>query len=608
MVSSFTQAQEAAYKAGLVRVYRGSRVIGAGFYLGSGYLLTCAHVVIQGLGLNSKTDATEATAVAGQSIEVDFPFVAKGQRYSAEVVLDLWRSQGQDIAGLQLLAGVPDGVKPTTLVLSIDYYRDHDYCVLGFPEGHANGLEAKGKLLGELAQGWVQMEDEHTTGVAIEPGFSGAPVWDKQLGGVVGMTVARDRDRPEAKLGFMIPYKQLRSTLQAIEVLGLLKMFESYDDSILKTAVAQAYSIFDPRNPAQDYPTTLRDKLTSLQRMSQPSGSQSAIIQFIACLALPEAQLPDLLRSRLRQWLADRISQVDALLEAVKPFFLEKVQVAQQVLDSRLLFWVRDISNTENYSVQAFLVRDRQQYNLEQASGIEQLTALGKFKEALPQDQLSPAFFACLAEVREKKVNLTGLTIELFLPLKLLNQAVEWWEEDNDDNFCRPDPICVSHKINVRASDRFRKSVYSRQKDFWRQKWQCYQSRCQQSAVACLALCDDQTREAAIRQTSSRDIVGIRLSKAPASLDQRTSWLGVWFSSSAPVVAIWPRQELSRGNVATELETLLNSCLAELPERVKKTRIAALDQEQDAHLGHHLTFLLEDPDLIPYEVWRDNGV
>lgn len=59
--------------------------------------------------------------------------------------------------------------------------------VLGFPEGRPHGVWASGELRAELANGWMQLEDVKQPGYRLEPGFSGAPIWDEKLEGVVGM-------------------------------------------------------------------------------------------------------------------------------------------------------------------------------------------------------------------------------------------------------------------------------------------------------------------------------------------------------------------------------------------------------------------------------------
>jgi hypothetical protein len=55
----------------------------------------------------------------------------------------------------------------------------------------------------------VQLEGVKETGYRLEPGFSGAPIWDETLQGVAGMAVAAEINRPDAKAAFMIPTKVL---------------------------------------------------------------------------------------------------------------------------------------------------------------------------------------------------------------------------------------------------------------------------------------------------------------------------------------------------------------------------------------------------------------
>jgi hypothetical protein len=63
-------------------------------------------------------------------------------------------------------------------------------------------------MLEREATGWIQIEDTKVTGHRVAPGFSGAPVWDEQLGGAVGMVVASDADHT-TKAAFIIPTSAL---------------------------------------------------------------------------------------------------------------------------------------------------------------------------------------------------------------------------------------------------------------------------------------------------------------------------------------------------------------------------------------------------------------
>jgi hypothetical protein len=56
--------------------------------------------------------------------------------------------------------------------------------------------------------GTIQLEGPSATGYRIQPGFSGAPVWDLQLRRVTGMVVLSER-LAETKVAFMIPTRLL---------------------------------------------------------------------------------------------------------------------------------------------------------------------------------------------------------------------------------------------------------------------------------------------------------------------------------------------------------------------------------------------------------------
>ncbi|MFB2983639.1 pentapeptide repeat-containing protein [Microseira sp. BLCC-F43] len=193
----------AALESSLVRIYsnRGS-VIGAGFLVSQKRILTCAHVVADALGIDRKT-----VEMPDQKVSLDFPILAAKQLLTARVIF--WRPVNpdefaEDIAGLELENSAPDAARPAQLVTSEELWG-HRFRVLGFPAGQHNGVWASGELRGKLASGWVQLEDVKQGGYRLEPGFSGAPIWDEQLQGVAGMAVANETKRPETKAAFIIP-------------------------------------------------------------------------------------------------------------------------------------------------------------------------------------------------------------------------------------------------------------------------------------------------------------------------------------------------------------------------------------------------------------------
>ncbi|MEQ9623126.1 trypsin-like peptidase domain-containing protein [Coleofasciculus chthonoplastes] len=199
-----------AFKTGIIRIsHANGFVVGAGFLVSPNYVLTCAHLVAQALTISPNTPD-----VPTGLIDLDFPLIAPGQKIKARV--EFWQPvnpavAGEDIAGLKLENECPPGVQPVRLVTADDVWQ-HPVRVFGFPSGHHDGVWATGVLRGELGNGWIQMEAVTVTGYRVEPGFSGAPVWDETLSGVVGMAVAAERQREGVKAAFMIPTKVLSQT------------------------------------------------------------------------------------------------------------------------------------------------------------------------------------------------------------------------------------------------------------------------------------------------------------------------------------------------------------------------------------------------------------
>lgn len=191
-----------AFKAAIACVYHSNgAIVGAGFLVADRYLLTCAHVVTAAFGI-----PTETVAAPTALLEIDFPLIAPGQKVTATVVF--WQpvnssQPGEDMAGLALTEAPPAASQPVRLVASEDLWN-HPFQIFGFPSQRDEGIWASGVIRDRLANGWVQIEDIKAQGQTVQPGFSGAPIWDEVLQGVVGMAVAADKKRDETKTAFMI--------------------------------------------------------------------------------------------------------------------------------------------------------------------------------------------------------------------------------------------------------------------------------------------------------------------------------------------------------------------------------------------------------------------
>ncbi|MEV5146302.1 trypsin-like peptidase domain-containing protein [Streptomyces sp. NPDC052727] len=188
-----TAGVSALYGA-VVRVRRpDGSIVGGGFLVAPGLVSTCAHVVAQALG----TDARSADPPQGR-VGLDFPLlgsagpdapagVSRGT-VSARVVG--WRPLRADDTGDLALLRLDEPPPAATVPWMVEANElwDHAVRVLGFPPGSDHGVWVAGRLRALQGAGWIQMQSE--AGPAIEGGFSGCPVWDTGLAGVVGMAVA----------------------------------------------------------------------------------------------------------------------------------------------------------------------------------------------------------------------------------------------------------------------------------------------------------------------------------------------------------------------------------------------------------------------------------
>lgn len=215
------QSQYERYKKAIARIYRADgAVVGSGFLVSERYVLTCAHVVADALGI----EHTNQGCPQGW-VELDFPIPAAQYKpkikdkpkIKAKVVF--WRAispcgkweYGDDIAGLEFEEELADEISPVGLVTAGD--PTNIFHALGFPIGYDDGVWTYGEFRGEQGTGWVQIVVTGTSDYFVEGGFSGAPVWDDTSKAVAGIIVsaepASQEQRTKVKAAFMIPTKVL---------------------------------------------------------------------------------------------------------------------------------------------------------------------------------------------------------------------------------------------------------------------------------------------------------------------------------------------------------------------------------------------------------------
>ncbi|MGW7513083.1 nSTAND1 domain-containing NTPase [Streptomyces massasporeus] len=155
------------------------RIAGAGFLVGPGLLVTCAHVV------------DKAGYGPGDTVRVVFPGMPGTAGAEGLVLSDLWRApDAEDVAFLRL-DGTPD-LMPVLRVATAENCRGHRVSSYGFPsrarlDGHFGCGEAGHLLPATRGVGTLL---QLTGANDITQGFSGGPVVDDVTGLVIGMVSA----------------------------------------------------------------------------------------------------------------------------------------------------------------------------------------------------------------------------------------------------------------------------------------------------------------------------------------------------------------------------------------------------------------------------------
>ncbi|GGV26435.1 trypsin-like peptidase domain-containing protein [Streptomyces spectabilis] len=191
--------------AGRVRVLTPTGALrGAGIIVAPGSVLTCAHVVAGALRQDGPTAPVGAVGldVGGH------PDRARGE---ASVAADGWfpgpldGARGGDLAVLTTTWRPPPGVGFARLGPCGDPDR-REVHVYGHPARAPDGLWSRASLVGRGGphRDWVQLDGLDSATAWIEPGFSGAGVWDPATGRVVGMVTAALGDRG-TRAAWMLP-------------------------------------------------------------------------------------------------------------------------------------------------------------------------------------------------------------------------------------------------------------------------------------------------------------------------------------------------------------------------------------------------------------------
>ncbi len=188
----------------------------------------------------------------------------------------------------------------------------------------------------------------------------------------------------------------------------------------------------------------------------------------------------------------------------------------------------------------------------------------------------------------ESSVNIKQ--IHIFLPLELMNHAVDCWTTYEDEE----ETIGEIYEVFIRCSEGLRGK--NPRLIAWREKGKLFKDKLDESATEIFILGESKEIKTLEKQLKQKSAIAVKIipvfeNKLPGEI--------LW--KAAVPFALWIRKELPGiDNIAILDELINDGCLEELPARVKLKRLDAMDNPEN-HVGRHLCLLWDDPDLLPPE-------
>jgi len=352
-------------------------------------------------------------------------------------------------------------------------------------------------------------------------------------------------------------------------------------------------------------PKSCKEMVEELLRIPRGRSPFDALAQFVGSLVaeIDNAGLVDALQS----WGEQYIPGWESLFEWLEQ---RQEQQRQQAQPALLITVSRsDEASTQQgsdrYQIKGWLIQNISRYK-QRPQGYTALnategdTTYSKEELQAKAPELLLQFLAECSNAYDEEPE-----IHIFLPLALLNQAVERWMLD--DGYGQPVRLGYDYKVVIRCLERLGRSYRHRPR--WVKKWQRHQSLLQKTATHAFMACDDSdldTLFAHLNQvegskhapTNDEGNVGLKLVQAPTQLDSR-SVFGAILQFGFPL-AIWGRCNLLSQSNEVELDRVLQeSCLERLLDKVQQERRNCQNHPEDCHIGHHLALIWDDPDLVP---------
>jgi len=354
------------------------------------------------------------------------------------------------------------------------------------------------------------------------------------------------------------------------------------------TSINRAYQACVPKyfsKPIDDL--NLEIILSSLQNIRGDNLQFTPIEYFVAHL-IADVNVPQLLCEQLQVWGRGNNKEFDKLLKETKQIFCERHQPSR----SYLLVKIKPLeqkSKSDRYHVSAWLIPDIENYQPENPKSYESLYVSDSLDDNFTIDDIPNLVNSFFKQIKNSKYKINNLTLEFFLPVKLIIHPIDKWIQEE---FNYPESIGKKYRLAVRAYERLDKTYRSMYEVRWREKWQQIKPNCRCSERFVLS----HNHNLETLRKSLDKAVGLMIYNFPESTN--SSIFSLLLITATPIaICIRPEMKTLESQHRELIDSFSTCCILELPESVKEKRLDALQNQED-HIGHHLSLVWEDPERL----------
>jgi V8-like Glu-specific endopeptidase len=585
------------YEKAIARIFRKTEEnyypIGTGFLIAPGYVMTCAHVVLQAIGFE-ESKYSEKKDKPDEKIFLDFPIVENCRKEPLAANVIEWipyEHDGGDVAILKLMKANNYNIKPLPLIeVKREEVEQERHSIYGFPQEEGTRSDAYQPKSNVAGGRWQLCKFGDPKDETIQPGFSGGPIWNYTRKSIVGMVATARVNQEKA---FAITTETLRPTLKKVEAfclidilndhLNLFKEEENEEDK-LRRSINNTLRDCDPNSSNQDWQEQihiLNSDLPPVKGWEQ----EGRLVRWVMALA-GSYKSTDFIYRRLKEWInktlkLDFYALLGRITEEIRDRKISYVDQCEHLLVS--LKSAEKPENQDLYLVSIWPIANLDRHNPQSPA---KHFALNK---EITLDGLPEFIF------RNHRANFSEqpTTIHLFVPRNLLGHNLDM------QPFGRTNKVLGSEYPLVTRTNLSVHPIVPGFYNNWQQKWQRIEEMCLDQYTCnifedidceCLDLLDcDKIKDLVKKIKNNNALIIQKCSSLPYLFD-----LIVEDEYTPLPIALWSREPTFEGNL---VNLLGEKPLREFPTQIQEARQQAT-QDSNA-LGHHLSLMWENPNILP---------